>query len=218
MYLTLQLKVLFIHITMNKEAEDIKMIRRMMEKSSKFLSFNGLSIVFAGLFALAGAAFVYLFIHGYLAGKCNITQVKIILLFAALVVLFLSVCSVTFFCWRKAKANHETLFSSTTRRAASSLLLPLLTGGVFSLVLLYRGDFDTVFAATLIFYGLGLINVSKYTLSEIFYLGISVIVLGLLAHCFTHLSLYFWAIGFGFCHIIIGFIMYFKYEKTGKEK
>ena len=186
----------------------------MMEKSSKFLSFNGLSIVFAGFFAIIGAIFVYLFLHHSIKGMYNVTQVKIILLIAAMVVLFLSVCSVTFFCWRKAKANHETLFSSTTRRAANSLLLPLLTGGIFSLVLLYRGDFDTVFAATLIFYGLGLINVSKYTLSEIYYLGLSIIILGLLALFFTNLSLYFWTAGFGLFHIIIGFIMYFKYEKT----
>jgi len=202
---------------MNKEAEDIKMIRTMMEKSSKFLSFNGLSIVFAGLFAIIGAIFVYLFLHHSIKGMYNVTQVKIILLIAAMIVLFLSVCSVTFFCWRKAKANHETLFSSTTRRAANSLLLPLLTGGIFSLVLLYRGDFDTVFAATLIFYGLGLINVSKYTLSEIYYLGLSIIILGLLALFFTNLSLYFWTAGFGLFHIIIGFIMYFKYEKTDRK-
>ena len=186
----------------------------MMEKSSKFLSFNGLSIVFAGFFAIIGAIFVYLFLHHSIKGMYNVTQVKIILLIAAMIVLFLSVCSVTFFCWRKARANHETLFSSITRRAANSLLLPLLTGGIFSLVLLYRGDFDTVFAATLIFYGLGLTNVAKYTLSEIYYLGLSIIILGLLALFFTNLSLYFWTTGFGLFHIIIGFIMYFKYEKT----
>ena len=202
---------------MNKEAEDIKMIREMMEKSSKFLSFNGLSIVFAGFFAIIGTTFVHLFMHGYICGKLNMTQIKIVLLIIALLVLFLSVCSVTFFCWRKARYNHETLFSSTTRRAASSLLLPLLAGGIFSLVLLYRGDIDTACAATLIFYGLGLVNVSRYTLSEIQYLGIAIVIFGLLALFFTNLSLYLWATGFGLCHIIIGLIMYLKYEKTDKK-
>jgi len=187
-----------------------------MEKSSKFLSFNGLSIVFAGLFAIIGTTFVHFFMHGYLCGKLNMTQIKLVLLTTALLVLFLSICSVTFFCWRKARSNHETLFSSTTRRAANSLLLPLLSGGIFSLMLLYRGDIDTSCAATLIFYGLGLINVSKYTLSEIYYLGITVLTFGLLALFFTNLSLYLWATGFGICHIIIGFIMYFKYEKTDR--
>ena len=203
---------------MSKETEDIKMIREMMEKSSKFLSFNGISIVFAGIFAIIGATFAHLFIRSVSGSEYSLIQKIVVLIFDALLVLFLSVCSVTFFCWKKAKANHESLFSSTTRRAAYSLLLPLFTGGIFSLVFLFRGDLHTVYAATLIFYGLGLVNASKYTFSEINHLGIANVILGLLAVFFTDLSLCLWAAGFGLCHIIIGTIMYFKYEKAGELK
>ena len=214
--LTLQHKVLLYTYTMNKEAEDIKMIREMMERSSKFLSFNGISIVFAGIFAIIGATFAHLFIRGYLGGEYSTILEIVVLIFDALLVLLLSICSVTYFCWKKAKANHESLFSSTTRRAAYSLLLPLFTGGIFSLVFLFRGDLHTVYAATLIFYGLGLVNASKYTQSELNHLGIANVILGLSAVFLTDLSLYLWAAGFGICHIIIGAIMYFKYEKTEK--
>ena len=188
----------------------------MMEKSSKFLSFNGLSIVFAGLFAIAGATFVHFFMSGSFGAEYNLTQIKIIFLIVALLVLFLSFCSVTFFCWKKSRANHESLFNGTTRRAAYNLLLPLLAGGVFSLVLLYRGDFHTVYAATLIFYGLGLVNTSKYTFSEISYLGVACVILGLFTLFLANMSLYLWATGFGLCHIIIGLMMYFKYEKADR--
>ena len=37
--------------------EDIRIIKKVMEESSRFLSLSGLSGLFAGLIALAGAAF-----------------------------------------------------------------------------------------------------------------------------------------------------------------
>lgn len=203
---------------MNKETEDIKVIREMMEKSSKFLSFNGISIVFAGFFAITGAVFAHFLLNGTFGNEYNATQKTMILLADALIVFFLSTCSVTFFCWKKARSKNETLFSSTTRRAAYSILLPLFAGGIFSLVFLFRGEVNVVCAATLVFYGLGLVNASKYTFPELNYLGMIEVILGVFALIFTGLSLYFWAIGFGLCHIIFGLIMYFRYETTNKTK
>lgn len=186
----------------------------MMEKSSKFLSFNGLSIVFAGLFAIAGSVFAHFFLKGFFGSEYNLTQKMMILLTDALIVLGLSVSVVTLFCWKKAKTNHETLFNSTTRRAAYGILLPLLAGGIFSLVFLFRGDIQIVCSATLIFYGIGLVNASRYTFPELNYLGIIEMILGLSSLFFIGLGLWFWIIGFGLCHIIFGLIMYFRYEKN----
>jgi len=64
---------------------------------------------------------------------------------------------------------------------------------------------------TLIFYGLALVNASKYTLSEIRSFGIAEIVLGLIAMAFIGYGLLFWAIGFGLLHIIYGIIMHVRY-------
>ena len=44
---------------MNKQLEDIKAIREMMERSSKFLSLSGLSGISAGIIAIIGAALAY---------------------------------------------------------------------------------------------------------------------------------------------------------------
>lgn len=186
----------------------------MMEKSSKFLSFNGLSIVFAGLFAVAGAIFAHLFLNGFFGSEYNPTQRMMILLADALIVLCLSVGVITFFCWKKAKTNHESLFSSATRRAAYSILLPLFAGGIFSLVFLFRGEIYIVCSATLLFYGIGLVNTSRYTFPELNYLGIIEVILGLLSLLFTGPALCLWAAGFGLFHIIFGLIMYFRHEKN----
>ena len=44
---------------MNKQVEDIKAVREMMERSSKFLSLSGLSGISAGVIAIIGAALAY---------------------------------------------------------------------------------------------------------------------------------------------------------------
>ncbi len=45
-----------------KSTGDIQAIRKIMEKSSRFLSLSGLSGVFAGLIAIAGVLVAYFFI------------------------------------------------------------------------------------------------------------------------------------------------------------
>ncbi|MGE5429024.1 MAG: hypothetical protein ACM3O8_14110, partial [Methylococcaceae bacterium] len=67
--------------------------------------------------------------------------------------------------------------------------------------------------AMLIFYGLALVNAGKFTLSEVHYLGITEIVLGLMAAVFINWGLLFWALGFGVMHIVYGMMMYYKYER-----
>ena len=56
---------------MNQQAEDIKAIRDMMERSSKFLSLSGLSGIFAGIFAIMGAAFAYIYLFHSIPCSCN---------------------------------------------------------------------------------------------------------------------------------------------------
>jgi hypothetical protein len=63
------------------------------------------------------------------------------------------------------------------------------------------------------FYGLALVNTSKYTYTDIRYLGMIEIFIGLLATLWIGYGLLFWAIGFGILHIIYGIVMYFKYER-----
>ena len=94
-----------------------------------------------------------------------------------------------------------------------NLLIPLITGGLFILILLSRGYYGIVAPSFLIFYGLALINGSKYTLRDIKYLGIVEILLGLVCGLVPGYGLIFWALGFGVMHILYGSIMYYKYEK-----
>jgi hypothetical protein len=207
-----------------KPLETLHEIRSMMERSSRFISLSGLAGVFAGCFALIGAyaAYRYLDMHYGTSryyeyattstGERNISFYQFFFTDAVLV-LVASLTAGVFFSTRKAKQKGLSIWDNTAKRLLINLMIPLISGGIFCLVLLYHNIVGLVAPATLIFYGLALLNGSKYTLTDIRYLGISEIVLGLLASVFIGYGLLFWAIGFGVLHIVYGTVMYFKYER-----
>ena len=80
------------------------------------------------------------------------------------------------------------------------------------MMFLFRGYIGFVLPMTLIFYGMALVNVSKFTLNEIRSLGLIEIILGLVALQFVSYGLIIWSIGFGVLHIIYGFIIKMKYK------
>jgi hypothetical protein len=194
-----------------------------MERSSRFLSLSGISGISAGLIALIGviAASIY---QGYsifekarvsklLEPSGGINMESLIFFFVdAVIVIVLALSISIFFTIRKAKKRELPVWDSSAKRLVWNLMIPLTTGGIFCLVLVYYGIVFLIAPAMLIFYGLSLVNAGKYTHREISLLGILEILLGLVALLFIGYGLLFWAIGFGLFHIIYGTYMYFKYE------
>ena len=198
---------------MENYLKDIQDIKKMMDKSSQFISLSGLSGVLAGIYALAGAFAVNEIMnrnYGYVALES--TSFKLIIAIAA-AVLILSIATGFILSASKAKKDGETIWNSTSKRMASNFLIPLVTGGIFAVLLLKNGYYGLVSPIMLIFYGLACVNASKYTLRDVRYLGLTVIVIGLVATWFFGYGLFFWALGFGVCHILYGAIMYFKYDR-----
>jgi uncharacterized membrane protein YiaA len=118
-----------------------------------------------------------------------------------------------FLTYRKAKRNDVRLLDISAKRLLVNFLIPLITGGLFCFAMLNNGNFEYIASATLLFYGMACLNASKYTIRDVRYLGITVIILGLLSAYFTGYGLYFWALGFGVCHILYGTLMHFKYDR-----
>ncbi|MCE3279045.1 MAG: hypothetical protein K0S44_1236 [Bacteroidetes bacterium] len=201
-------------------------IRSMMERSSRFISLSGLSGVFAGVFALIGAFLAYARMGSYSEnyrtmmqmdrdGRVELVNEMISYLFwVAACVLIASLLVGTILTMRNSRKRGIKIWDSTAKRLLINLAIPLLTGGMFCLVLLYHGDIGLIAPATLIFYGLALINASKYTLNDIRYLGVCEIILGLVSSFYIGYGLIFWATGFGVLHIVYGSVMYFKYERN----
>jgi hypothetical protein len=120
------------------------------------------------------------------------------------------------FTTRRAKQKGQSIWDASARRLLMSLVVPLATGGLFGLALLQQGALSYIAPTTLIFYGLALVNGSKYTLSDVYYLGLTEIALGILAMFLLKYGLEFWVIGFGFLHIFYGLLMYYRYERVEK--
>ncbi|SHJ08341.1 hypothetical protein [Flavobacterium terrae] len=198
----------------NNYLKDIKDIKNMMSQSSQFISLSGLSGVLAGIYAILGAIYVNGLLLNHYETYVTLesdTFKKIVI--TALVVLTASLLTAYVMTVRKAKKLEESVWNPSSRRLLINFLIPLVTGGIFALLLLRHGHYGLVAPITLLFYGLACLNASKYTLRDVRYLGITEIILGLLAVEFSGFGLYFWAIGFGLCHIIYGGMMHFKYDR-----
>lgn len=202
---------------------ELASIRNIMERSSKFISLSGLSGILAGIYALIGTVAAWFVI------KNNPTTVThdsplievfshLIRLFTdlsiiALAVLLASIITGVILSVRKAKQKGESVWNKTSRLLLLNVAIPLLTGFAVIIILFSKGDLTYTVPVMLIFYGLALFNASNFTYTDVKYLGIIDITLGLTTAFFPGYSLWAWAIGFGVLHIIYGSIMYLKYDR-----
>lgn len=199
---------------METNLDDIKHIRSMMERSSKFLSLSGISGISAGIIALVGAMVAYLLMHGQLS--ITGTQLYDFLILAVLVLLAAS-ASGLFFSMRKAKKNGSKFWAELTWNILKDFCVPMIVGGLFCIILIYQNSAHLIASAMLIFYGLALIAAGSRTYRDVRYLGACEIILGFLAGIFIYNGLLFWALGFGVLHIVYGIIMYCKYDKRSDK-
>lgn len=198
---------------------DIATIRSAMERSVKFLSLSGLSGVLAGVYALTGAGITYYLVYyphapfGFPAHEANAQDILVKLVLIAAGVLVLSLGTAFIMSVHKARRLGVRLWNTPSKLLLTNLAIPLATGGAMLSILLWHGYGALVASTCLIFYGMALLMASPLTVSEIRYLGISEIVLGLAAALLPGYGLIFWAGGFGVLHIIYGLVVYYRYDR-----
>lgn len=212
---------------MNPEQKDTSLetlqeIRSIMERSARFLSLSGWSGIWAGIVALAGAGVAYMELGRYyldyntrdyfLGSAFIVLRNKLMLLAAAIFIL--AFLGGFYFTYRKNKKAGIRIWNSASRKMVINLAIPLMAGALITLAFVLRGDWIYVAPSCLIFYGLALINGSKYTISDIKYLGLAEVILGCAGLFMAPgYGLYLWASGFGLLHIIYGIIMWRKYDQ-----
>lgn len=207
---------------MKQQLNDLKEIRQLMERSTKFLSLSGLSGISAGVIALIAAWIAWQ------SRPENVSEVIFdgqqytpllngeyiwFLVYLGVVTIVAALVAGFYFTWRKAKKQQGSMWNKTSKRLLVSLSIPMLTGGFVVLCLLLNKVYWIIPELMLIFYGLTLINAAQHTYRDVFYLGISELVIGIIALFVTGYSLLFWALGFGVLHIIYGISMHLKYER-----
>lgn len=204
---------------MRKPEQELAEIKSMMERSTRFLSLSGLSGVLAGIYAFIGAGIAWYWIYFPLSEYGIETEtfapsdLQTNLSVVALVILILAIGSAYLLSQNKSQRKSQQFWTPASKRFLLALFIPVLAGGLFSFALIHESTYQLIAPTTLIFYGLGLINASHFTLGEIKNLGIGQLLLGLSAAFFPDFGLICWALGFGALHVIYGSMMYYKYDR-----
>lgn len=197
-----------------------------MERSARFLSLSGWSGIWAGMTGLAGAYIAHIWLRALpdsyyntfreapasiSTDEYNAIVTKFIIL--ALAVFIIALAGGYYFTWLKAKKQGVALWNAASRKMLFHIAVPIAVGGLFALHFLIHQHEAYIAPICLAFYGLALINGSKYTLSDIHYLGLLEIALAGICLFMPGYGLTFWAVGFGALHILYGIIVWNKYDK-----
>lgn len=187
--------------------QELASIRDLMERSTRFLSLSGLAGVLAGAYALAG---------GWLAkrwlDRTDADQEEIALQVGLIgaIVLICSVVTGLLLTIRQARKNGERPWNPISQQLLMGMSIPLITGGLLVVILLYQSSYPLIAPTCLIFYGLALVNAGQYSFPAVRNLGFWEIGLGLIAACFPEQGFFCWITGFGFLHIRYGLLIHQK--------
>lgn len=195
----------------------IRDIRKIMERSSRFISLSGWSGIGAGVCAIIGAVLANnrideYFYPGEATSGCVDCLLRDLIIIAAGV--FIAAFVVAFvFTFLKSRRDGVAIWGTAARRLLWNTMLPMVAGGALLWKMLDLGYYGLIVPSTLIFYGLALVNGSKYTMGEVRYLGYIEIITGVVSLFVISRGLYVWAFGFGVLHIVYGISMWWKYDR-----
>lgn len=217
----------------NNPLEALKEIRKVMQQSARIFSLSGWSGIWAGSVALLGMSWIGYVLSDF--GRSEMTELSDfdiskstglvsggqisephlrILFYSVLAVFVLAVLGAVFFSFNKSRREgHTAGYNDVARKLLINMAIPMGAGAVFLLKFATEMHYHYFVPVSLVFYGLALINCSKYTFTEIKYLGLLEVLLGLLALVLMKWHLWIWGMGFGVLHIVYGILMWHKYDK-----
>jgi hypothetical protein len=210
-----------------EQLDAIKEMRNLMERSSRFLSLSGLAGVVIGIIALLGVTTLYLKFNLSALGtdfqeklaSVNVSTDDgnfILLTATALLVLLAALIAGVLMSANRSKKLQLPAWDLTAKRLLINLMIPLVAGGLLCLIMIEKGELTYLIPVTLIFYGLALVNASKYSFDEIRNKGHLQIMLGLLTAYQPDFALLLWATGFGLLHIGYGIVIHTKHQNGNK--
>src|SRR5688500_1725277 len=131
----------------NQSLQELRHIKNMMERSSRFISLSGLSGIAAGIWALIGSWFAYDWIHEYYVrynqlgySGHSFQKLEFSLMILAGVVLAAALMSAFYFTWRRANKNNLPVWDRSSRLLFVNMLIPLVSGGLLILAMLRYDD------------------------------------------------------------------------------
>ncbi len=188
----------------HEAAQNLKMIREMMERSTRHSTFTGLSGVVAGLVSVGGCLLTLQLERR--GGTLEAMRVEF--LGTWLSVIFLALTSDYFLTKRQARRVGKHILSRLGKQMLRALLPALGTGAVLTLYFLQRGMLAQIYPVWAMTYGAAVCAVGLFSQREVTFLGLAFLAAGaftLLA--FPAEGLKMMMLTFGGFHIFYGIAM-----------
>src|SRR5512139_2658355 len=153
--------------TSQQNLDALQDIRKIMDRSSRFISLSGISGIAAGICALVGAWLARQKIADYnsnysASDSCpSCLQSKLITI--AAVVFAVAFASAVLLTLVKSRKDGVAIWGTVAKRLLWNTFIPMIAGGFLIWRMIDLKQYEFIPAAALIFYGLALINGSKYT-------------------------------------------------------
>ena len=182
--------------------DDLRYIRRTMEKATSFTTVPGWGMVIIGGTAIASAAAIH-------ALKFSPGSLSWLLGWLADAALALVIAM-----WamqRKSRRTGIPLFSVPARRFAASFVPPLLGGALLTPILMRHGLGALLPGEWMLLYGAGVITGGAFSVRAVPAMGAVFMVLGAAALAWPAHSAIWMAAGFGLTHIAFGALVARRY-------
>lgn len=188
-----------------REAEEnLRVIRGLMERSTKYSTFSGLSGILAGLASVSGCAVTRLLsLHPMSARQFNAS----FLTTWALVVVF-AIGMDYLLTKRRAARVGKHILSRLGKQMFTASVPGLATGAMLSLFLLRHGLLTAVYPLWMLSYGVAVCAVGVFSQREVSVLGFAFLVAGAVTLLLPgYLGLVMMAVTFGGFHVAYGLYM-----------
>ena len=188
--------------------ENLRVIRSLMERPTKYSTFSGLSGILAGAGSLAGCAITsrVILAQGYTVHGLSGSGAARFLALWACVTLF-AVAADYMITKRRAATVGKYIRSRLGRQMVLSSAPGLFTGALLSVYFLSHGDVSPVYAIWMLCYGLAVCAVGQFSQREVSFLGLAFLISGTVTLWWPAIGLWMMAAAFGGFHIVYGVIM-----------
>jgi len=200
----------------DRAAEELKVIRQLMERPVRYSTQSGLSGIIAGLAALAGLAADWEISRAFSGEPGLATQLNL----AVWACVFAAALAGALWCTRlRERKRGMPFWSNVKRRIAMTILPPFVAGvGLTGVIVArwYAGDgpnaWGLIPAVWMLFYGVALWQVGEFGVRELRFMGAAFILAGLVSAALLQMHPYMTVgVTFGGFHIAYGAVVWMRY-------
>lgn len=180
-----------------------------MQKNSTYFSLRGWSGVLIGSYGLLVVYTIYLLTGTYGDGFDGSSQFPIALLeilieVLVIVSIVISLLTLLLRAKRRAKTQKEKLWSVISKKLGIQTLIPILLFTAVLLIIANNGYYSMITPLILFFYGIIILNLSRFSIGGLQYLGLAEITLSVMAYFIYDKEILFLVLGFGLFQILYG--------------